>query len=152
MIYFLPLLTAFLFRFRGMAKPYLGEHQGLIGMTLYVVPMSAIFMFMYYVPTILYPVLVWLPVTLPWGPYNKNWLALTGFGAVIGAPAIIMAVANPVAALVFFIGACTFGLVQYVASKIPSKIPNLNQGWELGEALYGFALGLSIILPIIWRT
>ena len=69
--------------------------------------------------------------------------AVSGVLNVVGVFTLLVAFGHPVGVLLLGVGIAKGRLYWLAVHKIPSRVPHL-QGGEIGEALFGAALGLVI--------
>lgn len=69
-------------------------------------------------------------------------------GLIFAAPAVVVLawLGLPGQAGIFLLAGPLCGPLYYAAARIPSRIPQLRQGPELGEALFGAVLGAALAL------
>lgn len=165
-VYFLiPFFMAALFRIRGSAFTIFGSEQ----LTRYLVwslPAAFAEWFLFGSPWFMIPVYsaTWFLgiIICEWGEWTslvtfQDWIALTARGGLVtffaGYPLNIWE--YPYGIYVMISG-LTMSIAYWIGLKIPSKIPNLNQGREMGELLTGFFIWSSLVIfkianmPRIW--
>lgn len=152
-----PLLSAVLFRLRGSTIITLSDQA--TRLLVWSLPMALVLWFVFGGPwwMILTYTLGWfvglvIGVWGIWMPLDtiEDWVCLTGRGFLVTffAGAQIWRF-SPYAALVVACCGLLMAVVNKIAQWIPSTIPNLNQGREIGEALYGFIIGLAIVVAAL---